>query len=79
MKENKTLRYIVETNGSKSYYHVSDTAPIEPSDSDVCSVWGKREKADRIARGLNLLDALAAIPESATKAQILTVIKECLL
>jgi hypothetical protein len=78
MEENKTPRYTVETNGSKSYYQVVDTAPAQSWERDMCTVWGKREKADRITSGLNLLDALASLPEAATKAQILTVIKEYL-
>ena len=75
MEENKTPRYVVATNGSKSYYQVVDTTPAQSGEHDVCTVWGKPEKADRIAAGLNLLDRLQTLPEAATKAQIVAILK----
>lgn len=78
MEEKNTPRYTVATNGSKSYYQVTDTRPAKSWESDICTVWGKKEKADRIAKGLNLLESLDSLSESSTKAQIMEVIKEYL-
>lgn len=75
MDTNKIERYTVTTNGSKSYYQVIDNSPSESWESDMCTVWGKREKANRIVQGLNILEALSGLPRSSTKASILEVIE----